>query len=51
MENQVADFILNARKTATTVVRQETIKFHHFLKQISDNSFALIRKIMPYVLL
>ncbi len=51
MENQVADFIMNARKTATTAICQETVKFHKFLKQISDNSFALIRKIMPYVLL
>lgn len=48
MEDQVADFILKARKTTAQKIK---IKFTTFLKQISDDSFALIRKIMPYVLL
>ncbi|MCX6824108.1 MAG: permease [candidate division SR1 bacterium] len=51
MENQVADFILNARKTTDTTIRKVKIKFSTFLKQIRNDSFALIRKIMPYVLL
>ena len=51
MENQVADFILKSRKVADTTIQQVKIKFNAFLKQISDDSFALIRKIMPYVVL
>lgn len=51
MENQVADFILKARNNTGTAVEQVKVKFNAFLKQISDDSFALIWKIMPYVLL
>jgi uncharacterized protein len=51
MENQVADFILKSRKITNTTIHQIKIKFSAFLKQIRDDSFALIWKIMPYVLL
>ena len=51
MENQVTDFILKARKATDTTVQQIKVKFTTLLKQISNDSFALIWKIMPYVLL
>jgi hypothetical protein len=51
MENQVADFVLKSRKTADTLVNKVSINFTILLKQISQDSFALIWKIMPYVLL
>jgi hypothetical protein len=51
MENQVAEFIVKARTTAGTKIYQVKIKLSTLLKQIRNDSFALIRKIMPYVLL
>ncbi|MCX6822543.1 MAG: permease [candidate division SR1 bacterium] len=51
MENQVADFIIKARKTSDTMNQHIKKKFTLLLKQISNESFSLIWKIMPYVLL
>ena len=51
MEDQVADFIVNAKKTTASAIQQTKIKISTFMKQISEDSFALIWNIMPYVLL
>lgn len=51
MDNQVAKFILQARNTTNTTIDQVKVKFSLVLKQISTDSFSLIFKIMPYVLL
>jgi len=51
MENQVADFIRKPIQTVNNAIQKETRKFHIFLKRISKNSFDLIFRIMPYVLI
>lgn len=51
LDNQVADFILTARKWVGQEFSQKTIPFGQMIQQVSQDSFALIWKIMPYVLI
>ncbi len=51
MENQIADFIRKPAQTVNNVIQGEKIKLYVFFKQISKDSFDLILKIMPYVLI
>lgn len=50
MEKEVAEFIWK-NTWAPASVQEETRKWKKFLKEVSRDSFALIWKIMPYVLL
>lgn len=50
MEWQVADFIWKSNWIPTEIVKEE-IKWKKFIKQVSKDSFSLIWKIMPYVLI
>ncbi|MDD3120552.1 MAG: permease, partial [Candidatus Gracilibacteria bacterium] len=50
MENQVAEFVWKNNGTSNEIEREE-IQLRNFVKQVSKDSFALVWKIMPYVIL
>jgi len=50
MEWQVADFIWKSNWVPTEIIKEE-IKWKKIIKQVSKDSFSLIWKIMPYVLI
>lgn len=50
MEKEVAEFIWKKSSIQNEIAKEE-IKFKKFLVQVSEDSFSLIRKIIPYVIL